>query len=101
MSWEVILDLSHSALPRSAAAIANSGVVCLVCLRGGINNGRAAQLEQGGALRNMGTRGDFSQEEAEQRREGKCERRKTMTLNKGVLNRRTVDEEIVRSTRNL
>jgi hypothetical protein len=49
----------------------------------------------------MGARGDFSQEEAEQRREGKCEMRKTMTLNKGLLNRRTVDEEIVRRTRNL
>ena len=40
----MILDLSHSAAPRSAAAIDESGVLCLVNRRGGINNGAEEQL---------------------------------------------------------
>jgi hypothetical protein len=38
MSCAEILDLSHSVVPRSCAAIVASGVLCLVSLgRGGIN----------------------------------------------------------------
>jgi hypothetical protein len=61
-----------------------------VSLRGGINNGAVAQRERGGAQGTMGRKGGFGQMRAEERRERKWRRRKTMILNKGVLNRRTV-----------
>ena len=52
----MILDLSHSAAPRSAAAIDESGVLCLVNRRGGINNGGEGQLrrEELGEMRSAG-----------------------------------------------
>ena len=58
-----ILDLSHSALPRSAAAIDDSGVLCLVNRRGGINNGAEVQLG-GDELRKLWSAGGSFAEES-------------------------------------
>ena len=57
-----ILDLSHSALPRSAAAIDDSGVLCLVNRCGGINNGAGMQLREDKLKELRGAGGGFAEE---------------------------------------
>jgi hypothetical protein len=55
ISWAEILDLSHSALPRSVVVIFDSGVLCLVKrMRGGINGLGGEECESGGALEATG-----------------------------------------------
>ena len=88
-SWLEILDLSHSAAPRSCAAMLASGVLCLVSLdRGGINNGagesRGVVERRSFWLQWSFCRGDLS---AAQRRD--CWRKKK-TLYSKPTNRRTV-----------
>ena len=90
MSWVEILDLSHSALPRSVEAIADSGFLCLVSLRGGINNGAGVQLEGSGAQGTMGRKRRLLQRRAGERRERKCSRKKKGILYRGAAKRRTV-----------
>ena len=63
MSWVEILDLSHSAVPRSTAAIDDSGVLCLVKRRGGINNGDGMQLRED-ELRGLRSAGEGFAEES-------------------------------------
>ena len=62
-SWLEILDLSHSALPRSVVAILDSGVLCLVKrARGGIDELGGEACECGGALEAMRAMEDFAEE---------------------------------------
>ena len=60
MSWVEILDLSHSALPRSTAAIDDSGVLRLINRRGGINNGAGMQLGEDELRKLWGAGGGFA-----------------------------------------
>ena len=58
----MILDLSHSAVPTSAAAIDESGVLCLVKRRGGINNGEGVQLRREELWEQWSAGGSFVEE---------------------------------------
>ena len=56
------MDLSHSALPRSTAAIDDSGVLRLINRRGGINNGAGIQLGEDELRELWGAGGGFAEE---------------------------------------
>jgi hypothetical protein len=64
-----------------------SGVLCLVKRRGGINNGNGEQLRREELWQQWSARGDFAAESRE-RRERKCSRKKKEILYKGAVNRR-------------